>query len=204
MPTPGPAADPRCSERCGCRPHPFPHRAPGARTHRRRPRRRAARHPDPRRRAGPPARRQARRVRGAARSPSGRSTPRCTATTCACGASGRSAAPSCRARVDDQVVVLVDDVLYSGRTVRAALDALSDLGRPARGPARRPRRPRPPRAADPGRLRRQEPARPARARPSGCCWTKSTDATAYSSNAEREPWPAVEEGRDGPSPAVSR
>jgi pyrimidine operon attenuation protein/uracil phosphoribosyltransferase len=27
-------------------------------------------------------------------------------------------------------VVLVDDVLYSGRTVRAALDALSDLGRP--------------------------------------------------------------------------
>ncbi len=32
--------------------------------------------------------------------------------------------------VDDRVVVLVDDVLSSGRTVRAALDALSDLGRP--------------------------------------------------------------------------
>ncbi|MBD2760755.1 bifunctional pyr operon transcriptional regulator/uracil phosphoribosyltransferase PyrR [Yimella sp. cx-573] len=32
--------------------------------------------------------------------------------------------------VDDKVVVLVDDVLYSGRTVRAALDALGDLGRP--------------------------------------------------------------------------
>ncbi|WP_261622937.1 bifunctional pyr operon transcriptional regulator/uracil phosphoribosyltransferase PyrR [Nesterenkonia marinintestina] len=32
--------------------------------------------------------------------------------------------------VDDAVVVLVDDVLYSGRTVRAGLDALSDLGRP--------------------------------------------------------------------------
>ena len=32
--------------------------------------------------------------------------------------------------IDGQVVVLVDDVLYSGRTVRAALDALSDLGRP--------------------------------------------------------------------------
>lgn len=32
--------------------------------------------------------------------------------------------------VDDRVVVLVDDVLYSGRTVRAALDALGDLGRP--------------------------------------------------------------------------
>ncbi|MGL4745339.1 MAG: bifunctional pyr operon transcriptional regulator/uracil phosphoribosyltransferase PyrR [Dermatophilaceae bacterium] len=32
--------------------------------------------------------------------------------------------------VDDKVVVLVDDVLYSGRTIRAALDALADLGRP--------------------------------------------------------------------------
>ena len=29
-------------------------------------------------------------------------------------------------------VVLVDDVLYTGRTIRAALDALADLGRPAR------------------------------------------------------------------------
>lgn len=32
--------------------------------------------------------------------------------------------------IDDLVVVLVDDVLYSGRTIRAALDALNDLGRP--------------------------------------------------------------------------
>ncbi|MBV9205414.1 MAG: bifunctional pyr operon transcriptional regulator/uracil phosphoribosyltransferase PyrR [Actinobacteria bacterium] len=32
--------------------------------------------------------------------------------------------------VDGRTVVLVDDVLYSGRTVRAALDALTDLGRP--------------------------------------------------------------------------
>ncbi len=32
--------------------------------------------------------------------------------------------------IDGKIVVLVDDVLYSGRTVRAALDALSDLGRP--------------------------------------------------------------------------
>jgi len=32
--------------------------------------------------------------------------------------------------IDDRIVVLVDDVLFSGRTVRAALDALSDLGRP--------------------------------------------------------------------------
>jgi len=32
--------------------------------------------------------------------------------------------------IDDKVVVLVDDVLFSGRTIRAALDAISDLGRP--------------------------------------------------------------------------
>jgi pyrimidine operon attenuation protein / uracil phosphoribosyltransferase len=32
--------------------------------------------------------------------------------------------------VDDRLVVLVDDVLFSGRTVRAALTALEDLGRP--------------------------------------------------------------------------
>jgi pyrimidine operon attenuation protein/uracil phosphoribosyltransferase len=32
--------------------------------------------------------------------------------------------------VDERRVILVDDVLFSGRTVRAALDALGDLGRP--------------------------------------------------------------------------
>lgn len=32
--------------------------------------------------------------------------------------------------IDDKKIVLVDDVLYTGRTVRAALDALVDLGRP--------------------------------------------------------------------------
>jgi pyrimidine operon attenuation protein/uracil phosphoribosyltransferase len=32
--------------------------------------------------------------------------------------------------IDDKVVVLVDDVLFSGRTVRAALDALTSYGRP--------------------------------------------------------------------------
>ncbi len=32
--------------------------------------------------------------------------------------------------VDDAIVVLVDDVLFSGRTIRAALDALGELGRP--------------------------------------------------------------------------
>jgi pyrimidine operon attenuation protein / uracil phosphoribosyltransferase len=41
---------------------------------------------------------------------------------------GHTDVPS--AGIDGRVVVLVDDVLYSGRTVRAALDALVDLGRP--------------------------------------------------------------------------
>jgi pyrimidine operon attenuation protein / uracil phosphoribosyltransferase len=40
---------------------------------------------------------------------------------------GRTQIPT---SIDDAVVILVDDVLYSGRTVRAALDALGDLGRP--------------------------------------------------------------------------
>jgi pyrimidine operon attenuation protein / uracil phosphoribosyltransferase len=34
--------------------------------------------------------------------------------------------------IDDQEVVLVDDVLFTGRTIRAALDALIDYGRPRR------------------------------------------------------------------------
>jgi pyrimidine operon attenuation protein/uracil phosphoribosyltransferase len=34
--------------------------------------------------------------------------------------------------IDDRVVILVDDVLYTGRSVRAALDCLTDLGRPRR------------------------------------------------------------------------
>ena len=34
-------------------------------------------------------------------------------------------------RVENRKVILVDDVLYTGRTVRAAMDAVMDLGRPA-------------------------------------------------------------------------
>jgi len=40
---------------------------------------------------------------------------------------GRTSLPG---SIDDTVVVLVDDVLYSGRTIGAAFDALRDLGRP--------------------------------------------------------------------------
>ena len=59
--------------------------------------------------------------------------------------------------IDGRLVVLVDDVLFSGRTIRAALDALGDIGRPRavqlavlvdRGHRELP---------DPRRLRRQEP-----------------------------------------------
>jgi pyrimidine operon attenuation protein/uracil phosphoribosyltransferase len=32
--------------------------------------------------------------------------------------------------IDDKLILLVDDVLYTGRTIRAALDALIDFGRP--------------------------------------------------------------------------
>lgn len=32
--------------------------------------------------------------------------------------------------IDDKIVILVDDVLYTGRTVRSALDAIMDIGRP--------------------------------------------------------------------------
>ena len=35
-------------------------------------------------------------------------------------------------RVDGRTIVIVDDVLYTGRTVRAAIDAIFDYGRPAR------------------------------------------------------------------------
>ncbi|NLE71557.1 MAG: bifunctional pyr operon transcriptional regulator/uracil phosphoribosyltransferase PyrR [Actinomycetales bacterium] len=43
---------------------------------------------------------------------------------------GRTELPDGRDDLDDAVVVLVDDVLFSGRTIRAALDAVADLGRP--------------------------------------------------------------------------
>ena len=32
--------------------------------------------------------------------------------------------------IEDKTVILIDDVLYTGRTIRAALDALQDFGRP--------------------------------------------------------------------------
>src|SRR5699024_36349 len=40
---------------------------------------------------------------------------------------GRTVLPT---ELDDAIVVLVDDVLFSGRTIRAALDAIGHVGRP--------------------------------------------------------------------------
>jgi pyrimidine operon attenuation protein/uracil phosphoribosyltransferase len=42
---------------------------------------------------------------------------------------GRTEVPN---ELDGATLVLIDDVLFTGRTVRAALDAVTDLGRPAR------------------------------------------------------------------------
>jgi pyrimidine operon attenuation protein/uracil phosphoribosyltransferase len=69
--------------------------------------------------------------------------------------------------IDEKRILLVDDVLYTGRTIRAALDALIEFGRPRaiqlvvlvdRGHRELPIK---------GRLRRQEPADVAVAERSG-------------------------------------
>ena len=76
------------------------------------------------------------------------------------------------------LVVLVDDVLFSGRTIRAALDALRDIGRPRavqlavlvdRGHRELPH---------PCRLRRQEPADRAQRGGRCACWTRPTATDA--------------------------
>ena len=76
---------------------------------------------------------RAHRASSAARpSRSARSTSRCTATTCtATPRARRSRTQIPPGGIDGKVVVLVDDVLFSGRSIRAALDALQDIGRPA-------------------------------------------------------------------------
>ena len=87
-------------------------------------------------------------------------------------------------RLEDYTVVLVDDVLYTGRTVRAGDRGAVRLRAPRARAARRAGRPRPPRAADPPRLRRQEPAdraQRARQRPRRARSTASTRSPSPSS-----------------------
>ena len=59
--------------------------------------------------------------------------------------------------VEGATIVLVDDVLYTGRSVRAAINELFDFGRPARDRACRAGRPRRPRAADRADVHRRAP-----------------------------------------------
>ena len=93
--------------------------------------RRADRRADPGRGAGPPAGRGDRRVQRPARSRVGAVDPtlyRDDLRRRPARALGDTTVPD--GGLDDALVVLVDDVLMSGRTVRAALDALADHGRP--------------------------------------------------------------------------
>jgi pyrimidine operon attenuation protein/uracil phosphoribosyltransferase len=82
--------------------------------------------------------------------------------------------------VNDLNVVLVDDVLYTGRTVRAALDAIIDLGRPRciqlavlidRGTGNCPSKPTTSAKTFPPRKRKSLP----------CWWRRLTEATRSSS-----------------------
>ncbi len=75
--------------------------------------------------------------------------------------------------VDGAEVVLVDDVLFTGRTVRAALNAICDLGRPALHPAGGPGRSRPSRVAHPGRRRGSVTSRPTSAIMCACGFIRS-------------------------------
>ena len=136
-------------------------------------RRRAARHPDPRRRrwpAGWPS--GSAEVEGAP-VPVGSldiTMYRDDLRLRPARALGRTDVPP--GGIDGKIVVLVDDVLFSGRTVRAALDALDDLGRPAGGPARRAGRPRATASCRSGPTTSARTCRPRSARRSGCCSTE--------------------------------
>ena len=64
-------------------------------------------------------------------------------------AAGTDHDASCRSTIDGRHIVLIDDVLYTGRTIRAVINELFDFGRPASVDAGGAGRPRRPRAADP-------------------------------------------------------
>ena len=126
------------------------------------------RHPPPRRVLARRAPRAARRPARAPTSRPGTSTSRSTATTSAAARSSRPSTPrtstsrSTGTRSSSSTTSSSPAAPSAPRSRRCSTTAAR------RGPARRARRPRPPRAADPPRLRRQEPAdlaRRARQRP---------------------------------------
>ena len=175
--------------------------------------RRPRRHPHARRPARPAAAaadRRVRRHRGRARDARHHVPPRRRRTS-ATARRPIHPQPVVRATsldfpLEGMTCVLVDDVLYTGRTIRAAIEALFAYGRPARVQLACLVDRGPPRASDPTRLRRQEPPdRPRRAHPGaarrggrGRCrdplrnrregrWLRSTRSPATSSCRPKPP-----------------
>ena len=123
----------------GDRAHTLADRARDHRAQRRSRGGRARRHPHPRGAARPAPAPADRRARRASSSTSASSTSPSTATTSTSATAARRAAAQPVVRdtkldfeLEGRTVILVDDVLYTGRTIRAAIDALLEYGRPAR------------------------------------------------------------------------
>ena len=117
----------------------LPHRARDHRAERGARHGRARRHPHARRPARAAAAPADRGALGRRASSSASSTSPSTATTCTCAPARRRGAPQPLVRdtkldfeLEGRTVILVDDVLYTGRTIRAAIDALFEYGRPDR------------------------------------------------------------------------
>ena len=76
--------------------------------------------------------------------------------------------------LDGKDVVLVDDVLYTGRTIRAALDALMDIGRPPDGAAGRAGGPRAPSSCPSAPTSWARTCRRPPTRTCACSWRRRT------------------------------
>ena len=79
--------------------------------------------------------------------------------------------------VDGRTIVIVDDVLYTGRTVRAAVDEVFDYGRPGPGAARGADRPRATASSRSGPTTSARTSRPRQRSASTCTSRSSTGAT---------------------------
>ena len=182
-----------------------PDRPPDPREDRRRPRHHAARHPDPRRAAGPPPRRPDPRLRGRRGARSARSTSPSTATTCGCAAPARSARPTCPRR---------DRRPAGDPRRRRALLRPHDPGRPGR--AGRPR-PAPRRCSSPcwstaatgscrsGPTTSARTSRPRSTRACGCCSPRPTGRTrSGSTGRDARAWGSDTCSRGRPRPRRPR
>ena len=97
----------------------------------------------------------------------------------------RRSAPRSPFDVDGATIVLVDDVLYTGRSVRAAINELFDFGRPARDRAGGAGRPRRARAADRADLCRRAARRRA-ATCRSCCRSDGRGTLSLATEAQRK------------------